>query len=100
MIPSPNAGLMLAHCLRRWASIKPALVRSLVCAGDMSRAAFVMRWKRLCLLDRAVGTEDLQQYSLGSNWAHTFTMSGGMSIVYYAADPPIRINLWGFEEEI
>ena len=56
MIPWPNAGLLLAHRLRRWASFRPALERSLVFAGDMSRSAFVMRWKRICLLGRAVGT--------------------------------------------
>ena len=30
----PNAGSMLAHSLRRWPSIKPALVRRLVFAGS------------------------------------------------------------------
>ena len=30
---SPNAGLMLAHSLRRWANINPALGERLVLAG-------------------------------------------------------------------
>ena len=32
----PNAGLMLAHRLRRWPSIKPALVQRFVFAGSQS----------------------------------------------------------------
>ena len=32
----PNADLMLAHRLRRWANIRPALVQCLVCLLGMS----------------------------------------------------------------
>ena len=39
----PNAGLMLAHRMRRWPSIKPALVQRFVFAGSQ----FVLWW--VCL---------------------------------------------------
>ena len=54
----PNAGLMLAHCLQRWPSIKPALVQRFVFAGPLMS---LIHFSPVLFMVQAVKHETLTQ---------------------------------------